>query len=113
MTVTVGGGLTVTVAVAGVPFTAPAVGVTVNVTVIGAFVVLVREPLILPDPLAEMPVTVPVLLRTQLYVVPETGLPLLTIVVIAEPEAIVCADGVQTTDGVAAAVVVNVPTMPP
>ena len=43
-----------------------AVGVMVNVTVTGALVVLVNEPLILPEPLAAMPVTVPVLSLVQL-----------------------------------------------
>ena len=42
-----------------------AVGVIVNVTVIGAKVVLVNVPLISPDPLAAMPVTVPVLSLVQ------------------------------------------------
>ena len=38
-----------------------AVGVIVNVTVTGAVVVLVNEPLMFPVPLAAIPVTVPVL----------------------------------------------------
>ena len=38
----------------------------VKVTVTGAFVVLVNEPLILPEPLAAIPVTVPVLFLVQL-----------------------------------------------
>lgn len=58
---TFGVGLTNTVAVTGVPGQLFAVGVIVNVTVIGAFVVLVNAPLILPEPLAAIPVTVPVL----------------------------------------------------
>ena len=56
-----GVGFTNTVAVIGVPGQPLAVGVIVNVTVTGAVVVLVNAPLILPEPLAAMPVTVPVL----------------------------------------------------
>ena len=70
----------------------------VNVTVIGAKVVLVNEPLILPAPLAAIPVTVATLSLVQLYTVPTT-LPLFTIVVIAEPEQIVCEAGVATAFG--------------
>ena len=54
-----GEGFTNTVAVIGVPGHPLAVGVIVNVTVIGADVVFVNAPLILPLPLAAMPVTVP------------------------------------------------------
>ena len=61
-----GVGLTSTVAVIGVPVQPLAVGVIVNVTVTGAFVVLVNEPAILPAPVAAMPVTVAVLSLTQL-----------------------------------------------
>ena len=57
---------TSTVAVTGVPAHPLAVGVMVNVIVIGAVVVLVNAPLILPVPLAAMPVTVVVLFRVQL-----------------------------------------------
>ena len=63
---TVGVGFTSTVAVVlgpGQPF---AVGVIINVTVIGANVVLVNDPLMLPDPLAAIPITVAVLFLTQL-----------------------------------------------
>jgi len=52
--------------VIGVPLQLFAVGVIVNVTVTGAFVKFVNVPLILPDPLAAIPVTVPVLSLTQL-----------------------------------------------
>ena len=58
-------GLTVTVAVIGVPAQPLAVGVIVKVTVTGTLVVLVNVPLILPDPLAAIPVTVPVLSRVH------------------------------------------------
>ena len=54
-------GFTNTVAVVGVPIQPFAVGVMVNVTFIGAKVVLVNVPLIFPLPLAAIPVTVPVL----------------------------------------------------
>ena len=71
----------------------------VKVTVTGALVVLVNEPLILPVPLAAMPVTATVLSLVQLKTVPAT-LPLNTIVVMAEPEHIVCAAGVATALGI-------------
>ena len=86
--VALGVGLTNTVAVIGVPRQPLAVGVIVKVTVIGAFVVLVNVPLILPAPLAAIPVTVTVLSLTQLYIVPAT-LPVITIVVIGLPEQVV------------------------
>ena len=64
------GGFTNTVAVIGVPpqLVPPFVklGVIVKVTVTGALVVLVSNPLIFPDPLAAIPVTVPVLFLVQL-----------------------------------------------
>ena len=58
---TFGVGFTSTVAVIAAPVHPLAVGVIVNVTVTGAVVVLVSVPLILPVPLAAMPVTVAVL----------------------------------------------------
>jgi len=61
-----GVGLTNTVAVIGVPVQPLALGVIVKVTVTGALVVLVSVPLILPVPLAAMPVTAVVLSRVQL-----------------------------------------------
>ena len=94
-----GVGLTTTVAVIAVPGQLLAVGVIVNVSVIGALVVLVKVPVILPDPLAAMPVTVPVLSRVQLNAVPLT-LPLRTIVVMAFAEQMVCEAGVATAFGV-------------
>lgn len=60
-----GAGSTVTVAVIGVPGHPFADGVMVNVTVTGDSVVLVNEPLMLPLPLAAMPVTLPVLSLVQ------------------------------------------------
>ena len=63
---TFGVGLTKTVAVVVAPAQPFAVGVMVNVTVTGAKVVLVNEPLIrFPDPLAAMPVTVALLSLVQ------------------------------------------------
>lgn len=90
----------------GVPGQPFAVGVMVKETVMGAVVVLVKEPLMLPLPLAAMPVTVVVLLRVQLNVVPAT-LPLSTIVVMLLPEQIVCEAGVATAFGVGLTVMVN------
>ena len=96
---TFGVGLTNTVAVIGVPGQPLAVGVMVNVTVTGVFVVFVNAPLILPVPLAAIPVTEPVLFLVQLKVVPLT-LPLNTIVVIVAAEQMVCDDDVATAFGV-------------
>ena len=64
-------GLTMTVAVIGVPLQPLAVGVTVKVTVIGALVILVRLPLIFPVPLFAIPLT-PVLSLVQLKTVEGT-----------------------------------------
>jgi len=76
-----------------------AVGMIVKVTVIGALVVLVSVPDMLPEPLAAMPVTLAVLLRVQAYVVPLTA-PVKTIVLIEVAEQIVCEAGVATAFGV-------------
>ena len=81
-------GFTNTVAVIGSPGHPLAVGVIVNVTVIGAFVVLVKVPEIFPLPLPAIPVTPAVLSLVQLYVAPAT-FPDMAIVVIALPEQIV------------------------
>ena len=62
----VGRGFTVAVAVTGLPEQPFAVGVMVNVTVTGEAVVFVNAPVILPAPLAAMPVTEAVLFLTQL-----------------------------------------------
>ena len=61
-----GVGFTSTVAVTGVPVQPLAVGVIVNVTVTGEVVVFVNAPLILPAPLAAIPVTATVLSLVQL-----------------------------------------------
>ena len=81
MAVASGVGFTSTVAVIAAPGHPLAVGVMVNVTVIGEAVVLVNAPLISPEPAAAIPVTVPVLSLVQLNVVPLT-LPVSPIVVI-------------------------------
>src|SRR5690242_14422841 len=88
-----GVGFTSTVAVIGAPGQPLAVGVIVNVTVTGALVVLVNVPLMLPEPLAAIPVTVPVLFLAQLYIVPAT-LPDNMIGLIRLLEQIVCDAGV-------------------
>ena len=100
-----GVGLTKTVAVIAAPGQLFAVGMIVKVTVIGALVVLVSVPDILPDPLAAMPVTVPVLLRVHAYVVPDTA-PVNTMVLIEAAEQIVCEAGVATAFGVGLTVTV-------
>ena len=102
-----GVGFTSTVAVTGAPGQPLAVGVMVNVTVIGALVVLVNVPLMFPLPLAAMPVTVTVLSLVQLNVVPAT-LPLSTIVVIGIAEHTVCDAGVATAFGIGFTVIINV-----
>ena len=78
-----------------------------KVTVIGANVVLVKVPEILPVPLAAIPVTVATLFLVQLYTVPAT-FPVNTIVVIAEPEHIVCEEGVATALGIGLTMIVAV-----
>ncbi len=61
----VGVGFTVTVAVIGDPTQPLAVGVIVNVTVTGSVDVVLNVPLILPVPLAGIPVAVAVLFLVQ------------------------------------------------
>lgn len=107
-------GFTTTVAVIGVPAHPLAVGVMVKVTVTAALVVLVSVPLILPAPLAAIPVTATVLSRVQLNTVPLTA-PDNTIVEIAVPEQDVCDDGVATAFGVgltSTVAVIAVPAQP-
>lgn len=67
-----GVGFTMTVAVKGNPGQLFAIGVMVNVTVSGDAVVLVKVPLMSPEPLAAIPVTVTFLSLVQLKFVPET-----------------------------------------
>src|SRR5687768_13595810 len=83
----------------------------VKVVVCTDVVVLVSEPLILPLPLAGIPVVLAVLFLVQLYTVPAT-LPVKTIVVTAAPEQIVCDDGVATALGVGFTVMVLVSGVP-
>lgn len=61
-----GVGLTMTVALIGVPLQPLATGVMVKVTVTGVLVVLVKLPLIVPLPLEANPVTAAVLSLVQL-----------------------------------------------
>ncbi len=60
-----GAGFINTVAVIGAPGQTFAVGIIVKVTVIGEAVVFVKAPLIFPEPLAGIPVTVTVLSLVQ------------------------------------------------
>ena len=90
---------TSTVAVIGAPVQPLAVGVIVNVTVIGDVVVFVNTPLILPDPVAAIPVTKAALSLVQLYVVPAI-LPFNAICAMVAPEQIVCVNGVATAFGI-------------
>ena len=61
-----GPAFTSTVAVTDGPIQPLAVGLIVKVTVIGVVVVFVNAPLMLPDPLAAIPVMAVVLFRVQL-----------------------------------------------
>ena len=88
-------GFTSTVDVTAAPVHPFAVGVMVNVTLIGTVVVLVNVPLISPETPAAIPVTETVLSLVQLNTVPLTLLAL-TMVVMAEPEHLICEDGVAT-----------------
>lgn len=109
-----GVGLTTTEVVIAAPVQPFAVGVTVKVTVIDAFVVFVSGPLILPLPLAAIPVTLAVLFLVQLNVV-EAKFPDNTIVEIFIPEQIVWAEFVATAFGsgfTVTAEVIGVPVQP-
>src|SRR4051812_3008178 len=92
-------GLTTTVAVIGAPVIPLAVGAIVNVTVMGAVVVFVNVPaMLLPEPVAAIPVTEAMLSLVHVYVAP--GVPLLNaIVVIVAPEQIACVSGVADAAG--------------
>src|SRR5678809_630974 len=94
----VGPEFTSTVAVIGAPIQPLAVGVIMKVTVTGAVVVFINAPLMLPDPLAAIPVTAVVLFLVQLYVVPVTLLAK-AMVLMAAPEQIVCDKGVAEAAG--------------
>jgi len=109
-----GVGFTSTVAVTGAPAQPLAVGMIVKVTVCGILVVLVNAPLILPLPLAAIPVTLAVLFLVQLKVVPETA-PDNTIVVMVPAEQMVWLAGVATAFGVgftSTVAVIGVPEQP-
>jgi hypothetical protein len=106
----VGAAFTITVAVIGVPTQPLAVGVIVNVTVCCTNVVLVSEPLILPVPLAAIPVTLAVLFLVHAYVVPLTAL--LNAMVVIGPLQIVCVDGVATAFGIGFTVIGTFTTGP-
>ena len=106
-----GDGFTVTVAVMGVPVQPFTVGVMVKVTVTGEALVLLTTALILPAPLAAIPVTVAVLSLVQLYTVAGT-LPLKAIGVMALPLQTVCDDGVATASGVGFTVMVKLTGVP-
>jgi hypothetical protein len=93
-----GVGFTITVVVIGVPLQPFAVGVILNVTVTGAVEVLIKVPLILPDPLAVIPVTEAVLFLVQLKVVPLMLLVSVTGVIVT-PEQMVCVNGVAVATG--------------
>jgi hypothetical protein len=97
---TEGTGLTFTVTVV-VDEQPLAAAVIVNIVVCWLLVMFVKVPLIFPLPLAAMSVTFVVFVRVQVNVVPATLLGLVTtIVVIAEPEHIVCVvEGVANTVG--------------
>ena len=84
----IGVGLTRTVEMIGIPGHPFAIGVIVNDTVTGKLVRLVSIPLILPVPLAAMPVTVTILSLVQLKIVPATS-PVRIIGRIGVPEQIV------------------------
>jgi hypothetical protein len=103
-------GITVTVAVTGLPGQGPT-GVMIKLTVTGAVVVLVNEPLILPEPLAAIPVAVPVLSLVQVNVVAPRLL-VNTMVLMAVPEQMVCDMGDANTLEDGLTVMVNVIGVP-
>ena len=109
-----GFGLTKTVAVIAAPGQPLAVGVIVKVTVTGALVVLVSDPVMSPLPEAAMPVTDAVLSLVHAYAVPVTA-PVKDIGEITASEQIVWLDGVAIAVGVGLTVMVNeigVPVQP-
>ncbi len=72
---------------------------------------MVKDPLISPEPLAAIPVTVPVLFLVQLNVVPGVVL-CSTMVVIVPVEQMVCDAGVATAAGIGLTVTVAVIGVP-
>lgn len=83
----------------------------VKVTVTGPLVVLVKLPLILPVPLAAIPVAVAVLSLVQLNTVPAT-VPVFTMVVMVPAEQIVCDDGEAVAFGVGLTVMLKLLGVP-
>ena len=76
-----------------------AAGVMVNVTVIGALVVFIKVPDMLPLPEAAIPVTLAVLFLVQLKIVPVTA-PVIIIGVMVLCEQTFCVNGVAKIVGV-------------
>lgn len=107
----IGVGLTVTVAITGVPSQPPAFAVMVNVTITGEVVVLVKVPEISPVPEAAMPVTEAVLFLVQLKVTPDVLL-LSAMVVIVSSEQIDCEAGVATVFALGLIITVADPETP-
>ena len=112
MAIALGVGFTSTVAATDAPVQPFAVGVIVNVTVIGKAVEFVNAPLIFPVPFAAIPVTETVLSLVQLNTVPPT-LPVNAMVVIDEPEQIIWEDGVAIAVGVGFTTTVAIPVKSP
>jgi hypothetical protein len=104
-------GFTSTVAVIGVPVQPFADGVMVNVTNTGVAIVLVNVPLIFPVPLLAMSLQVTVLSLVQVKVVPLTE-PVNTMVLMVDPEQMVCDDGVATEFGAGFTITVAVIAVP-
>jgi hypothetical protein len=92
---TLGVGLTVSVAIIAGPSQPFILGIMVKVTITGVVPVVVKVPVILPVPLAAMPVAVATLSLVHLYTVPATGLVKL-IGTIGVPEQLTWNAGVAT-----------------
>jgi hypothetical protein len=107
-------GFIVVVALIGVPWQPFAVGVIVKVTVTAALVRLAKVPLIFPEPLAGIPVTISVLFLVHVKVVFGTGPPKL-MVLMASSVHLDCDNGVAVTVGIGFTVTVafiEVPVQP-
>jgi hypothetical protein len=104
---TIGVGFTITIAVIGVPSQPSALGVMVKVTNTGKAVIFVNVPLMLPLPLAAIPVTVAVLFLVQLNAVPAT-LPEKVMAVKGVPEQLACEAIEATASGIGFTVTVTV-----
>lgn len=111
---TLGVGRTVSVAIIAGPSQPLILGIMVKVTVTGVVAVVVNVPLILPVPLAAIPVAATTLSLVHLYTVPATGLVRL-IVVIGEPEQLTWNAGVAiavVVGWMVTVAVTGVPTQP-